>query len=76
VAAKAAAEGLLRVVARQHRHAAYLIVRPPKLRTDMTNTSQGSSDALAPEVVASQLADRLCRGNEAGTVEIMGVSPQ
>lgn len=76
VAAKAAAEGLLRVVARQHRHAAYLIVRPPKLRTDMTNTPQGSSDALAPEVVASQLADRLCRENEAGTVEIMGVNLQ
>ena len=60
VAAKAAAEALFRAVARQHRAPGYLIVRPPKLLTDMTNTPYGSEDAIAPEGIACKVVDRLC----------------
>jgi NAD(P)-dependent dehydrogenase (short-subunit alcohol dehydrogenase family) len=71
VAAKAAAEGLVHAVARHSRNASFLIVRPPKLMTDMTNTAYGASDAMAPELIASALVDRLCRPASAAPVETM-----
>ena len=72
VAAKAAAEALFRAFARQHRAPGYLIVRPPKLLTDMTNTPYGAEDAIAPEGLACQVVDRLCRAALPGEVEILG----
>lgn len=71
VAAKAAAEGLLQAVARQHRKAGYLIVRPPKMLTDMTNAPYGADDAVAVEPVACRVVDRLCGAFSPGEVEIL-----
>lgn len=73
VAAKAASEGLLRSAARQYGKPGYLIVRPPKLLTDMTNTPYGTSDAIAPEKIAAALVGRLLAAPpQPGTVEILG----
>ena len=75
VAAKAAVEGLLRVTAQQHRKPGYLIVRPPKLLTDMTNSSYGVKDALDPGVIASLLVERLLTPPlEHGSTELLAVS--
>jgi NAD(P)-dependent dehydrogenase (short-subunit alcohol dehydrogenase family) len=60
VALKSAAEGLFRTAAQQHRQSGYLIVRPPKLLTDMTNTPYGTRDAITPETIATRLVGRLC----------------
>jgi NAD(P)-dependent dehydrogenase (short-subunit alcohol dehydrogenase family) len=73
VAVKAAAEGMLRSVARQHPNPGYLIVRPSKLLTDMTNTPYGTAGALAPEKVAVRLAGWLAQPVAGGTVEILGL---
>lgn len=73
VAAKAACEGYLQVIARQLRKPAYLIVRPPKLLTDMTNTPYGTGDAAAPERIAAALAARLLQPMEPGNVETVAV---
>ncbi len=72
VAVKAAVEGLLCVTAQQHRKPAYLIVRPPKLLTDMTNSPYGVKDALDPGVIASALVERLLTPPpEPGTAEVL-----
>jgi NAD(P)-dependent dehydrogenase (short-subunit alcohol dehydrogenase family) len=71
VAVKSAAEALLRVVAQLYRRPGYLIVRPPKLATDMTNTPFGGKDALAPAVVAERIAACLCTPAESGAVTIL-----
>jgi hypothetical protein len=71
VAVKAACEGYLQVIARQLRKPAYLIVRPPKLLTDMTNTPYGTSDAAAPEQIAAALAARLLQPMERGNIEMV-----
>jgi NAD(P)-dependent dehydrogenase (short-subunit alcohol dehydrogenase family) len=59
VALKGAVEGLFRTAARQYRQSGYLLIRPPKLLTDMTNTPYGTRDAIAPEKIALELVDRL-----------------
>lgn len=69
VAAKAAAEGLLQAVARQYRKPGYLIVRPPKMLTDMTNAPYGAEDAVAVEPLACRVVDRLCGSFSPGEVE-------
>jgi NAD(P)-dependent dehydrogenase (short-subunit alcohol dehydrogenase family) len=73
VAAKAAGEAMLRSVARQHRKAGYVILRPEKLLTDMTNTAFGAGDALPTAMVAARLADRLCEPFEPGAVELIRI---
>jgi NAD(P)-dependent dehydrogenase (short-subunit alcohol dehydrogenase family) len=59
VAAKAAIEGFIRVAAHQHRDVRFLILRPPRLATDLTNTPLGHVGALCPEDVVSALLRRL-----------------
>jgi NAD(P)-dependent dehydrogenase (short-subunit alcohol dehydrogenase family) len=59
VGAKAAIEGLVQVAARQHRDVRFLIVRPPRLATDLTNTPLGHVGALRPEDVVSAVLRRL-----------------
>jgi NAD(P)-dependent dehydrogenase (short-subunit alcohol dehydrogenase family) len=70
-AAKSAAEGYFQVAAMQFRTPGYLIVRPPKLLTDMTNTPYGTADVMAPEQVASALAARLLEPPAAGIVDML-----
>jgi NAD(P)-dependent dehydrogenase (short-subunit alcohol dehydrogenase family)/acyl dehydratase len=59
VGAKAAIEGFIQVAARQHRDVHFLIVRPPRLATDLTNTPLGHVGALPPEEVVSAVFRRL-----------------
>jgi NAD(P)-dependent dehydrogenase (short-subunit alcohol dehydrogenase family) len=61
VAAKAAAEGLLRSAAAADPDKRYLIVRPPRLKTDLTNTPRGWSDALEVETAATQILEQIAQ---------------
>jgi NAD(P)-dependent dehydrogenase (short-subunit alcohol dehydrogenase family) len=71
VSAKAALEGLTRVAALEHPGASLLIVRPPRLLTDLTNTPLGRQNAMAPERVATAIVRRLLGPTAAGQVEMM-----
>jgi NAD(P)-dependent dehydrogenase (short-subunit alcohol dehydrogenase family) len=59
IAAKSAIEAYARVAPLQFPRLEALIVRPPKLLTDMTNTPSGRSGARHPEEFAVELARRL-----------------
>lgn len=59
IAAKSAIEAYARVAPLQYPRLAAVIVRPPKLLTDMTNTPSGRSGAIRPEEFAVQLGRRL-----------------
>jgi NAD(P)-dependent dehydrogenase (short-subunit alcohol dehydrogenase family) len=59
VGAKAAIESFIQVAARQHRDVRFLVVRPPRLGTDLTNTPLGHVGALPPEHVVSAVLRRL-----------------
>jgi NAD(P)-dependent dehydrogenase (short-subunit alcohol dehydrogenase family) len=59
VGAKAAIEGFIQVAAHQHRDVRFLVVRPPRLATDLTNTPLGHVGALRPEDVVSAVVQRL-----------------
>jgi len=71
VAAKLALEGLARVGALEHPRASFLIARPPRLLTDLTNTPLGRQAALAPARVAAVLARRLAGEPAPGRVELL-----
>jgi NAD(P)-dependent dehydrogenase (short-subunit alcohol dehydrogenase family) len=55
VSAKYAIEGLTQVAAREYPTAHFLIVRPPRLLTDLTNTPLGRQNSIAPERVAIKI---------------------
>jgi NAD(P)-dependent dehydrogenase (short-subunit alcohol dehydrogenase family)/acyl dehydratase len=59
VASKCAVEALARVAAVEQPAARVLVVRPPKLLTELVNTPLGRQDALAPEDFAARLVRRL-----------------
>jgi len=59
IAAKSAAEGLIRWAASKHTKAHFLIARPPRMLTDLVNTPGGQRDGLPPEVVAEAILARL-----------------
>ncbi|MDE3074597.1 MAG: SDR family oxidoreductase, partial [Chloroflexota bacterium] len=63
VAAKSATEGLLRVAALQYPGLRFIILRPPRLQTDMTNSPTGWLSATPPAVVAEALAEYLASGH-------------
>jgi NAD(P)-dependent dehydrogenase (short-subunit alcohol dehydrogenase family) len=73
VSAKSAIEALARVAALQQPDVGFLIVRPPRLLTDLTNTPSPLSraDVLAPEVVAARIVQRLLEPSSGGTVELL-----
>jgi NAD(P)-dependent dehydrogenase (short-subunit alcohol dehydrogenase family)/acyl dehydratase len=62
VSAKAALEGLARWVSVSAPRARTVVLRPPAMRTDMTNTPSGRMAAISPEPVASWIVDRLVDG--------------
>ena len=64
VAAKCAVEALARVAAVEQPEARLLVVRPPKLLTELVNTPMGRQDALAPEHFAARLVRRLMEPGE------------
>jgi NAD(P)-dependent dehydrogenase (short-subunit alcohol dehydrogenase family) len=59
VAAKGAIEGLAAWLAAALPGVASVVVRPPKLQTEMTNTPAGRIGAVAVEPVAYWLAERV-----------------
>lgn len=71
VSAKAAIEAFGRVAALQERGIRNVLARPPRLRTDLTNTALGAYGALEPEVVAASLVRRVLAPPALGTVEVL-----
>jgi NAD(P)-dependent dehydrogenase (short-subunit alcohol dehydrogenase family) len=72
VALKSSIESLSRVAARQYPGVNFLLVRPPKLRTDLINMPSGLHDAQPPEVTATKLVQRLIAGVRTATaVEVL-----
>jgi NAD(P)-dependent dehydrogenase (short-subunit alcohol dehydrogenase family) len=62
VTAKAALEGLARWVAETSPSLRTVILRPPAMRTEMTNTPSGRIAPVPTETIASWMADRLAGG--------------
>jgi len=63
VASKCAIEGLSRVAALQYPGCHFMLVRPSKLRTDLTNgpagVLSGQGEGMRPEVAAAKIVQRL-----------------
>jgi len=59
VAAKSAIEGLMRSLVTRGAAAHGLVVRPPKLLTDQTNTPMGKTGAVIPEHIAAKVVSLL-----------------
>jgi len=59
VAGKSAIEGLTRVAALQYPTAHFLVVRPPRLDTDLTNDPLPHGNAMAADVAATRIVQRL-----------------
>jgi FkbH-like protein len=72
---KRAVEAELQAISEAYPGASYLVVRPPALLTDMSNTPSRSVGALAPEVVAAATVNALAAGIDPGQVEILTDSP-
>lgn len=70
-AAKAAAEALVRTAIAEARAVSGIIVRPPKLLTDQTNTPFGRKGAIAIEGVAAAIAAHLMGPSAPGKVEVI-----
>jgi NAD(P)-dependent dehydrogenase (short-subunit alcohol dehydrogenase family) len=71
VGAKYAIEGLTHVAATEYKSARFLIVRPPKLLTDLVNTPMGRVGATAPTSIAEQIFARLNAGVAPGRIAIL-----
>lgn len=59
VALKQAVEGLVKSASAQSKNIHYLLPRPPKLLTDMSNTPIGSIGAVRPELVAADIVKKI-----------------
>jgi NAD(P)-dependent dehydrogenase (short-subunit alcohol dehydrogenase family) len=59
VAAKCAIEGLVGVMAREHPEVRFLVVRPPRMLTDQTNTNGRDAALASPADIALELLARL-----------------
>jgi NAD(P)-dependent dehydrogenase (short-subunit alcohol dehydrogenase family)/acyl dehydratase len=71
VSAKCAVEGLTRVAAAEYSSVSFLIVRPPQLLTDLTNTPMGRHYGVEPSQVAVKILGRLKAPPFPGRVEVM-----
>jgi NAD(P)-dependent dehydrogenase (short-subunit alcohol dehydrogenase family) len=70
VSAKFAAEGLVRVAAKEYPKVSVLIARPPKLLTDLSNTPMARQRALSAGDAAEKIVARLS-APRAGSVEVL-----
>jgi FkbH-like protein len=59
VALKNVVEGIVKSASLIHKNVKFLLPRPPKLLTDMSNTPIGSIGAIAPEIVATAIVSKL-----------------
>jgi NAD(P)-dependent dehydrogenase (short-subunit alcohol dehydrogenase family) len=71
VTAKCAVEGLAQWAAAHHPNIRNVIVRPPKLLTDQTNTTVGRQGAMRVEPVAVSLVKTLCGPQSALNMQIL-----
>lgn len=71
VTAKCALEGLMNWAAVRHPKVRHLIVRPPKLLTDQTNTTVGRQGAMEVEQAAASIVGHLHRASPSPAVQIM-----
>jgi NAD(P)-dependent dehydrogenase (short-subunit alcohol dehydrogenase family)/acyl dehydratase len=71
VSAKHAIEGLVKVAAQQYTLVNFLLVRPPRLLTDLTNTPLGREGAIPSEKVATKIVKRLGRPPEGSRLNIL-----
>ncbi len=71
VTAKSAVEGLAHWAAAQSRQVGFLLIRPPKLLTDQTNTPLGRLGAVSTELIAATIASRLGEPHSGSSVEII-----
>ncbi len=71
VAMKSAAESLVDFAGREYRAASHLVVRPPKLITDQTNTPIAARGAMPTEFAAAQIVARLRGVACPGKVELL-----
>lgn len=71
VTTKSAVEGLARWAALHYPKVRHLIVRPPKLLTDQTNTTLGRQGAMEVEQVAASLVRHICSAPHSLTAEIL-----
>jgi len=71
VTAKCAVEGLVNWAAVHYPTVRHLIVRPPKLLTDQTNTTVGRQGAMAVEQVAASIVRQICQSHQSQALQIM-----
>jgi len=69
--AKYAIEGLTKVAAAEYEDVKFVIVRPPKLLTDQTNTPLGRQGAVSVEKVASSIVQHLKKTLENSHIDIL-----
>ncbi|MCH8822020.1 MAG: SDR family NAD(P)-dependent oxidoreductase [Planctomycetes bacterium] len=71
VAAKSAIEGLARTLAVANENINVVIIRPPRLRTELTNVPMGHSNAVKPELVAVELVSQLAAPKPTGEAHFL-----
>jgi NAD(P)-dependent dehydrogenase (short-subunit alcohol dehydrogenase family) len=71
VAAKSAVEGLMRSIVSNDAAARSILVRPPKLLTDQTNTPLGKKGAVPPEQIAAKVVSLLADDTAEAGVQIV-----
>lgn len=71
VVAKFAIEGLAQVAATEYESVNFLLVRPPKLLTDQTNTPLGRQGAISAERVAVRIVERLTGENSEARIDVL-----
>ncbi|MBC7543474.1 MAG: SDR family NAD(P)-dependent oxidoreductase [Candidatus Sericytochromatia bacterium] len=74
VAAKMAIEGLVHTAAKQYANTAFVIARPVKLLTDLTNTPMGRHGAVSPSHVAAEILMCLHQANPPGIVTVQAAT--
>jgi acyl dehydratase/NAD(P)-dependent dehydrogenase (short-subunit alcohol dehydrogenase family) len=75
VTAKAALEGLSQWVAGVKPEAHVVVLRPPKMRTDLANTPAARASAIPPTDVAAEILDRLADGGLGPGVSVVELAP-
>lgn len=70
ISAKCAVEGLVSAAAAEYPKVAFLVVRPPKLLTDLNNTPLGREGAISPYIVAANIVQRLMEPTGSEQIEI------
>jgi NAD(P)-dependent dehydrogenase (short-subunit alcohol dehydrogenase family) len=71
VTAKCAIEGLVRWTAAHHPKIHSLLIRPPRLFTDQTNTALGRQGTMAVEQAAASIVRQLCRDESSPALQTL-----